>query len=98
MAKIVKKKRRLKIEAMVSLFFVLSLFMYLGSALFLKSYNVILSADLNNKESELAKKNDEMESLRLAVKELEDRDRILAVANESGIVANQNNVVIVNED
>lgn len=98
MAKIVKKKRRLKIEAMVSLFFLLSLFMYLGSALFLKSYNVILSADLNNKESELAKKNDEMESLRLAVKELEDRDRILAVANESGIVANQNNVVIVNED
>ncbi|MEF9920292.1 MAG: cell division protein FtsL [Erysipelotrichaceae bacterium] len=95
MAKVIKSKRKVRIEAIATLFFVLSILLYLSSSLFLKSYNVALSKTVSTKESEVAKMKDDVESLRLAVKTLENRDRVLSVAKEAGMVVNQDNVVFV---
>lgn len=96
MAKIVKKKRRLRIEGIATVFFIVSAMLYLGSALFLKSYNVTLSKSLTIKENELGEREEAIEETRIAVKELENRDRILGVAESDGIAPNQNNVQILN--
>ncbi|MEG0290537.1 MAG: cell division protein FtsL [Erysipelotrichaceae bacterium] len=95
MAKVIKNKRKVRVEAIAVLFFVISILLFLSSSLFLKSYNVSLSKEVSEMENVVAKKKDDVESLRLAVKTLENRDRVLSVAKEAGMEINQNNVVFV---
>ncbi|MEF9962296.1 MAG: cell division protein FtsL [Erysipelotrichaceae bacterium] len=95
MAKVIKNKRKVRVEAIAVLFFVISILLFLSSSLLLKSYNVSLSKEVSKMENVVAKKKDDVESLRLAVKTLENRDRVLSVAKEAGMEINQNNVVFV---
>lgn len=94
-AKIVKKKRRLRVERLVSMFFALSVFLYLGSSLFLQSYNMSLSKLDTQRENEIIAAKKDKESMRVAVEQLQNRDRILAVAKDAGIDVNQDSVVIL---
>ena len=95
MAKIVKKKRRLKVDRLVSLFFVLSIISFLCSTLFLQSYNMTLSKVDSQREVEITAAKKEKEAMRVAVEELQNRDRILGVAKDAGIDINQDSVVIL---
>lgn len=94
-AKIVKKKRRLRVERLVSMFFALSIFLYLVSSLFLQSYNMSLSKLDTKRENEIIAAKKDKESMRVAVEQLQNRDRILAVAKDAGIDVNQDSVVIL---
>lgn len=98
MAKIVKKtknKRKAKIESMATLLCFLSVLFYLGSSIFLKSYNVSLGKQSADFEKEISQSKEEKESLRVEVEQLRDRDRILAQAKGQGLDTNQDNVVII---
>lgn len=98
MAKIVKRKRKLKSGRLVSVFFVLSVIFYLCSSLFLQSYNMSLSKLDSKREVEIATAKKEKESTRVAVEQLQNRDRILAVAKDAGIEVNQDSVVILGDN
>lgn len=95
MAKIVKRKRKLRIEAFATLFFVLSLCMYFGSVTGLKSYNVILSSKAETANSELSNKQEKVAALEATVKELSDSERIAQIAEADGIKAIQSNVKLM---
>lgn len=92
MAKLVKKKRKLRINAIASLFFFISIFLYLGSMTALKSYNVVLSAQAETALVEREKLQDEVNTLETAVKTLSNSDRIAKIAEDNGIKAIQSNV------
>lgn len=95
MAKIVKKKRKLRIEAFATLFFFVSIFLYLGSMTALKSYNVLLSGKSEAMNSELSKTQEQVSTLENKVKELEDSTRIISMVEPEGIKANQDNVQLM---
>ncbi len=95
MAKIVRKKRKLKIQALASLFFFLSLLLYLGSVTILKSYNYVLSGEVEEKESARADLQAEVANLEATVKQLSNYDYIVSIAEKAGIKANQSNVKIL---
>lgn len=95
MVKIIKKKRKLRIESIVTMFFMVSVLGFLFSATILKAHNVSLS-----KESEAVERvNDKLENdvanLEVEVKRLDNRDRILDIAEEHGLTVNQNSIVSV---
>lgn len=96
MAKIVKKKRKLKINAIASLFFFISIFLYLGSMTILKSYNVVLSTKASTASAEREKLQEEVSTLETVVKTLSNSDRIAKIAEDNGIKAIQSNVRLLN--
>ena len=49
MAKIVKRKRKLRVQALITLFFAFSIFAYIGSVTILRSYNYVLSQTAQEK-------------------------------------------------
>ena len=101
MAKIVKKnknRRKLKVESMATLLFMVSLLLYLGSSIFLKSYNVNLGKTAADYEKEISDVKEEKEALRVEVEQLRARDRILAQAKDQGLQTNQDNVVIIGSE
>ena len=101
MAKIVKKnknRRKLKFESMATLLFMVSLLLYLGSSIFLKSNNVNLGKTAADYEKEISDVKEEKEALRVEVEQLRARDRILAQAKDQGLQTNQDNVVIIGSE
>ncbi|MEG1301603.1 MAG: cell division protein FtsL [Erysipelotrichaceae bacterium] len=92
MAKIIKTKKQFKHRLFAWCCLTLSLILYLCSSIFLKSYNVTLAKEASIYETAIKNKQATIESLQVSIKELENRDRILGLANEDGIQSNQENV------
>lgn len=97
MAKIIKKKRKLKIEAFATLFFFVAVVLYLGSMTALKSYNVVLSSQSEATNYEVSKMSEQVTSLENSVKQLASADRIIAIAAEDDIKAIQANVKLMDD-
>ena len=85
MAKIIKKKRKLKIHNLVNMIFVVSLFMYLSSFLFLKSYNITLNKEYTNIKLANEEEQKELETLRLEVAKYTEREYLVSVCAEYGV-------------
>lgn len=98
MAKIVKRKRKIRLEAFATLFLFVSIFLYLGCATGLKSYNVLLSDQAETMAAQRDEKKVQVSTLETEVKKLTDSDRITAIAEDAGIKANQKNVKIMSEE
>ena len=95
MAKIVKRKRKLRIEALVSLFFMFSIFLYLGCMTGLRSYNYVLSETAEHATYDKEQLEDQVKTLETAVKEMSTYDHIAQIAEKDGIKAYQANVKIL---
>ena len=85
MAKIVKKRRKLKIHNLLSVVCVLSVIAYLGSAFGLKSMNMSLNYELSQLNSVNQENQKELETLRIEVTKYTEREYLMAVLNENGI-------------
>lgn len=95
MAKIVKRKRKLKLQAMISLFFMFSIFLYLGCMTGLRSYNYVLSQTAESAANDREQLADQVKTLETAVKEMSTYDHIAQIAEKDGIKAYQSNVKIL---
>ena len=93
-AKIVKRKRRLRIEGLATLLLTLSIFGYFGAKFALKSYN--MKAQESEQKANTLK--EDVANLEADITKLEDRDRVLGMAEKEGIKTNQDNVVVVDKD
>lgn len=93
-----KKKGRFKIEALATLILTLSIFIYLGAIFGLKSYNVTLVSKSTSIQKELDAKKETVAQLKNEVTVLENRDRILGLAEKDGIKTNQDNVTVMSGD
>ena len=95
MVKIVKKKRKLRVEGIVSLVFVLSILCYFGSVTILRSQNVVKQTQLGEVQKDIELLNSDVANLTLEVKQLSSRDRILEIAEKHGLSVRQDQIVSI---
>lgn len=94
--KIVKKTRKtLKIEKLAVLMLVFSTLTALGSALFLRSYNISLSVQVQEKQGEIAVYKSENDAYKVAIQDLSNKDRVISMAEMEGLAMNQGNIVTI---
>lgn len=98
MARIVKKSRHLRFEGIVTIFFLVSLILYFCSITMLRSYNVVLASKENKMEYQIETLKNDVANLELDVKKLDNRERILSIAQEKGLQINQEKIVSVKSD
>ena len=90
-----KKKKKLKLLNFSVVFFMLSAILYLGSTLFLRTYNNSLSSkkqEIEAKISELKVAND---ALAVEVNTLNNRERVNTIAADKGLSLDQNNIITI---
>lgn len=97
MAKIIKKKKKLRIEAFATLFFFVAIMLYLGSMTMLKSYNVVLAKQSEDTSEQVSSLTEQVSTLENSVKELASSDRIMAIAAKDDIKAIQGNVRLMDD-
>lgn len=84
MAKIIRKKRKFKLNSFINLVFVLSLMSYLTAVTLLHSHNVSLNYELANVLSENDAASEKLETLRLEVTSYTEREYLLSMCNDNG--------------
>lgn len=87
MAKLVKKKKKLKIDGLLSLLFVFSLFAYLGSTTLLKSYNLYTNRKLYAIETENNEMQNDIHTLQLELAKYTDSNYLMSVFEKNGVDA-----------
>lgn len=100
MARIVKKKKQKKhfnVLRFTALLFLFSGILYLGSSLFLRSYNNALSTKTQSINSEIATIETQNDAVKVDIQTLSSSDRVDQIAANSGMSHNQNSIVTVTD-
>ena len=97
-AKIVKRKRRIRLEGIAGLLFVLAAVVYLGAKCGLKAYNQGLQKVATQAEEKVTALKNEVGKLEDEVINLQRRDRVVGMAEKKGLKTNQEQVVVMGED
>ena len=84
MAKIVRKRRKLKLHNLISMLFLASLVLFFSSVTFLKSYNISLNKDYQTLKVQNEEEQKELEILRLDVAKYTEREYLMSVCAEYG--------------
>jgi len=95
--KIVKKRKKLRIERLAVLMLTLSAILALASSLFLRSYNNALTMKVQRAENEIASLKTENDAYRVAIQDLSNKERVLSIAEMEGLAMNQGNVVTISQ-
>ena len=82
MAKLVKKKKKLRLEGLAAVLLFFASVCYVSSSLFLRTYNYSLSARHQSVSHDI-------------VQSLSTRDRVTGIAAEDGMTQNQGNIVTI---
>ncbi len=85
MAKIVKKRRKFKLQGLLSIICVFSVFAYLGSAFLLKSMNMSLNYQLSQLNAQNAEDQKELDTLRIEVSRYTEREYLMTVLKDNGV-------------
>lgn len=96
MAKIVTKKRKIRYEGVIILLFIFSVTVNLFSALFINSINNNLTIQVQKKEASIKALISENETISVNIKELVNKDRVFAVAENNDMSIEQSNVIAIN--
>lgn len=97
-AKLVKRKRRFRIEGVATLLLTLAVLLFLGARIGLKSYNYNLSTEASKVEEKATTLKETVSSLENEVNKLENRERVLGMAEKDGIKTNQDQVVVMGDE
>ncbi len=95
MAKVIKKRRRVRSEFIFGLLG-FSIVASLASSLFLRSYNQKLTIDIQNSETKIKKISNENEVLKIEIQNLVSQERVFEVAQTNKMEINQENVISIN--
>ena len=97
-ARLIKRRRRLRIEGVLVLMLIVSTGLYALSKICLNSYNIVLSNEQQQTAAQLSEVQNSVNVLKADVNELQDRSRVLAMVEEDGINTNQENIYVVGDD
>lgn len=84
MAKIVKRRKKLKLHNLINMIFVTSLVLYFSSVTFLKSYNISLNKNYQTLKVQNEEEQKELEILRLDVAKYTEREYLMSICAEYG--------------
>ena len=93
-AKLVKRKRKLRIEGIAALLFTISAFAFMGAKFGLHSYNIVLQKESQQIKQQEQTLKEAVANLQNEVNTLQSRDRVLSMVEGEGISTNQNVVVV----
>lgn len=95
MAKLVKKKKKLRLEGLAAVLLFFASVCYVSSSLFLRTYNNSLSARQQSVSRDIAALQTENDALKIEVQSLSTRDHVTGIAAEDGMTQNQGNIVTI---
>ncbi len=90
-----KKKKKLKLLNFSLVFFMLSAILYLGSTLFLRTYNNSLSAKKQEIEARINELRVTNDAVAVEVNTLNNRERVNTIAADKGLSLDQNNIITI---
>lgn len=90
-----QKKNRF-LQTLANRLSMFAFFAYILSSIFLRTYNVQLSINIQDIKREMASLDQENSVLSTDIQGLSSKERVMSIALEDGIISNQNNVVLVN--
>jgi len=91
--RITKTRKRIKLQALGALIFTCVLVAYLFTCIALRSINVSMSVQLQNKNNTLSQMEMDNKNLSKEIQRLSDYERVMAIAKEAGLSLNNNNVI-----
>ena len=97
MARIVKKKkrRRLNLLGIGTVLFTLAVLSWLATSLFVNTMNTALTMKIQQLNTELAQLKNENQTINIEIQNLENKDRVYALAQSANMERNLANVVSV---
>ena len=95
MAKIVKRKRRLRLEALAAIMMTLALFLQMVSSLFINTKNTSLTMQIQRMNNEIASLKSENQNLNIEIQTLQNKERVYVIAKSAGLSFHEDNVVSV---
>ena len=101
MAQIVQRKKgkkKLNLLSFAVLLFGFSAFLYLGSSLFLRSYNNELSSRKQQINSEIAVLETQNDAIEVEISQLASAERVDEIAANNGMTRNQDAIVTITSD
>ena len=101
MAQIVQRKKgkkKLNLLSFAVLLFGFSAFLYLGSSLFLRSYNNELSSRRQQINSEIAVLETQNDAIEVEISQLASAERVDEIAANNGMTRNQDAIVTITSD
>ena len=88
------RKRKLSLFSKVTVFyFIPCLCLYFLSSIFLKSSNNALAIEIQAKQIQIDNLKIENQQLSIDIQSLENKDRIYTIAEDQGLVQNQENII-----
>ena len=88
-------KRSYAFEKLSVTIFVLSFFAFLLSSIFLRTYNNSLTIEIQKNKNEIAQISTENNDIRINIQTLSTKDRVVEIANDSGLNLNQENIISI---
>lgn len=87
MARIVRKRkqRRLRIGSLVNAIITLSFVLFLGTTIFLRSYNLQLTKEVQTIQENTTQLQLQNDNLEKDIAKLQDRERIVSIAKQAGL-------------
>ena len=100
MAKLIRKKKKIKLDGLLSIVFTISLFLYLGSTTLLKSYNLSMNHNLQNIIDDNAMKQRDIESLKIELSKYTESNYLMAAVESNGSKATYdlNRIIHIQEE
>lgn len=89
------KKQNLFLENFSKTLFGFSLIAFFLSSIFLRTYNVHLSVQIQDMENRMVQLSQDNEVLNRQISSLSSKERVVAIAYENGLASNQKNIVLV---
>ncbi|RRC92081.1 hypothetical protein EII25_04565 [Erysipelotrichaceae bacterium OH741_COT-311] len=94
-AKLIKRRRRLKLHVLAMFIFIVAFPAFLISSLFLRSYNNGLSISIQSNKDKIVALTVENDDLKVQIQSLSTKDRVMTFASEAGLLLNQNSIVSI---
>ncbi len=91
----VKKVRRLRLEVLSLLIFMMASIVWLSTSLFLRTFNNSLAVAYNDVEKKISVLKLDNEDMQSRINKLSTQDRVVAIANDAGLSLNQGNIVTI---
>lgn len=89
------KKQNRFLEKFSRTILVLAVISFLGSSIFLRTYNVHLSVQIQDTQNRMVQLRQGNEVLSRQIQELSSKERVMSIANQNGMNNNQDNIVLV---
>ncbi len=90
-----KKKKRIKLLNFSVTFFLVSSILFLGSTLFLRTYNNSLSSKKQEIEAKITELQVANDAVAVEVNTLNNRERVNTIAADKGLSLDQNNIITI---